>query len=365
MEHLNQGNSFFVDEQYDEALEAYNKACEAMPTNAEAFVKRSQCNQKLSNHTEALSDINEAIKIDSNNSKSYLKKGQICFELEEYEVALKAFEKGSSLEPESNVYKTWIRKAKAEIEASQPVKSTPTPTPAPATATTTPTPAPTTTPKPTPTPTPATVQTTPAEPTKPQLPIPSSGSKVRHEWYQTATHVIITIFAKFVTAQNSKINVTSKSILVSFNMANGSEFIYEIDFFDPVTEAETLIQYYNTKVEIKLKKSRSIRWDNLEYTEKAGPVAAVDVPTTTSVISPYASKKNWDKLDVEEDKSGDPLNNVFKDIFARGTDEQKKAMMKSFTESGGTVLSTNWDEVGQKKVEISPPKGMEAKKYEI
>ena len=30
-------------------------------------------------------------------------------------------------------------------------------------------------------------------------------------------------------------------------------------------------------------------------------------------------------------------------------------MMKSFQESNGTVLSTNWKEVGTKKVEYAPP----------
>ena len=38
-------------------------------------------------------------------------------------------------------------------------------------------------------------------------------------------------------------------------------------------------------------------------------------------------------------------------------------MMKSFVESGGTVLSTNWDEVGKKEVKGSPPKGLEMKKW--
>lgn len=33
-------------------------------------------------------------------------------------------------------------------------------------------------------------------------------------------------------------------------------------------------------------------------------------------------------------------------------------------ESGGTVLSTNWGEVGEKKVEMKPPDGMEWKKYD-
>jgi suppressor of G2 allele of SKP1 len=38
-------------------------------------------------------------------------------------------------------------------------------------------------------------------------------------------------------------------------------------------------------------------------------------------------------------------------------------MMKSYQESNGTSLSTVWDEVGKKKVETSPPEGMEAKAW--
>ena len=34
------------------------------------------------------------------------------------------------------------------------------------------------------------------------------------------------------------------------------------------------------------------------------------------------------------------------------------------SESGGTVLSTNWNEIGDKKTEVKPPDGMEYKKWE-
>jgi suppressor of G2 allele of SKP1 len=39
-------------------------------------------------------------------------------------------------------------------------------------------------------------------------------------------------------------------------------------------------------------------------------------------------------------------------------------MIKSFTESGGTCLSTNWDEIGSKTVPVTPPDGVVAKKFE-
>ncbi len=33
-------------------------------------------------------------------------------------------------------------------------------------------------------------------------------------------------------------------------------------------------------------------------------------------------------------------------------------------ESGGTVLSTNWKEIGEKKVDVKPPDGMEYKQWD-
>ncbi|KAN0034318.1 hypothetical protein ACTFIV_000815 [Dictyostelium citrinum] len=371
MEQLNQGNAFFVDEQYDEALKCYDKACSELSNNAEAFFKRSQCHSKLSNIKEALSDINTSIKLDSNNSKYYLKKGQLCFELEEFDTALKTFEKGQSIDSENSSFKTWIRKSKAEIQSN--------PTPTPTTSTPTPTPQPTTKPITTPTPTASnttttttsnntTTTTTTTDPTTPKLPIPSSGNKVKHEWYQTESHVVLTIFAKFVTASNSKIILSPKSVNISFPLANGSEFLFEMDLFDPIVDKDSTIHYYSTKVEIKMKKSRAIKWDTLEFTEKSGPVGLMDQTTTSSAVpSPYASKKDWDKLpnEPEEKLEGDQaLNKIFRDIFAKGSEEQQRAMMKSFTESNGTVLSTNWEEVGSKKVVGEPPKGLEFKSYE-
>ena len=59
-----------------------------------------------------------------------------------------------------------------------------------------------------------------------------------------------------------------------------------------------------------------------------------------------------------------PINHLFQNIYANANDETKRAMMKSFQESNGTVLSTNWNEVGKEKVEMKPPDSMEFKKWE-
>uniref|UniRef100_A0A915IUW4 SGS domain-containing protein n=1 Tax=Romanomermis culicivorax TaxID=13658 RepID=A0A915IUW4_ROMCU len=81
--------------------------------------------------------------------------------------------------------------------------------------------------------------------------------------------------------------------------------------------------------------------------------------------------KNWDRIakEAEEEEKNEKydgdqaVNRLFQQIYADSSDEVKKAMMKSFTESKGTVLSTNWDEVKRDKVDCKPPSGMEFKKW--
>ena len=90
------------------------------------------------------------------------------------------------------------------------------------------------------------------------------------------------------------------------------------------------------------------------------------------------ARKNWDSvtqtiLDAEKPKSSqeDPnvngdntLNDFFQKLYKDADPDTQRAMIKSFQESGGTALSTNWDEVGKAPVPIRPPQGSEARKWE-
>lgn len=79
---------------------------------------------------------------------------------------------------------------------------------------------------------------------------------------------------------------------------------------------------------------------------------------------PTSSKKatNWDRLandamaeeaklakahEKDPNAQGDKkLNELFQQLYADATDDQRRAMVKSYSESNGTSLSTVWDEVG-------------------
>ncbi len=88
--------------------------------------------------------------------------------------------------------------------------------------------------------------------------------------------------------------------------------------------------------------------------------------------SSSAKPKDWAALEkaVEAEEAAAPpegeaaLTALFRTLYKDADDDTRRAMVKSYQESGGTVLSTNWDEVGRGAVEMRAPEGMEVKKYE-
>ncbi|KAI0376505.1 SGS-domain-containing protein [Hypomontagnella monticulosa] len=113
-----------------------------------------------------------------------------------------------------------------------------------------------------------------------------------------------------------------------------------------------------------------------EATPEATPaptVSKADSAQTTGNAQSYptSSKKgavNWDKVvggdDEEEESKGGDVNSFFQMLYKNADDDTRRAMMKSYIESNGTSLSTNWNEVKEKTFETQPPDGAEAKKWD-
>jgi len=397
-----EANAAFVDEEFQKALSKFTEAIALDGNNSEYYSKRSHCHYQMENYTDSIADAKKAIELDQNNAKAYFRKGMAAFSLDEFETAKAAFTKAQELAPSSQ-NKTWIRKCIAELEdekdhdgeSSDDVQTAPEPTPVSSAKQSVDGPPPleldeepkkpqSTAPQT------ATVhshsQTTaqvpvqsqstakPPEPAaKPPAPNTSINNNPRHEWYQTNTHVFVSLFVKNVKKDDAKIAIKEKNVEIEIKLpATNSELQMNFDLLDKIIPQESSYSILSTKIEFKLKKSRDAKWSSLE--DVGGQVQAwdtvVDNKKDKGLQYPSSSKhgaKNWDTVagtEPDDKLEGDAaLNKLFQDIYKGATDDQRRAMQKSFQESGGTVLSTNWDEVGKGEVKGQPPKGMDMKQW--
>lgn len=94
-----------------------------------------------------------------------------------------------------------------------------------------------------------------------------------------------------------------------------------MELWGAVVPAECAHNIISSKVEFKLKKAKTGQWSALESS----------TPVTVPTQHP-GTKKNWEKLlkeQPEEKPEGDAaLQAVFQQIYANGSEEQRRAMIK-------------------------------------
>mmetsp|Transcript_25107 Transcript_25107/g.24856 ORF Transcript_25107/g.24856 Transcript_25107/m.24856 type:complete len:358 (-) Transcript_25107:43-1116(-) len=191
-----------------------------------------------------------------------------------------------------------------------------------------------------------------------------------HDWYQNTEFIFLSILKKKNTG-DWKADLYSGSINIT--QPNGD--VISVHLANVINEGESTFTQTEKKVELKLKKKDSgITWTALSKEALSAK------PKEVLPSYPSSSKKstNWGEVDKtitrelhleERDNDGDGMNDLFQQIYAGADEETKKAMIKSYQTSNGTVLSTNWDEVKEKDYEgkdyVSPPDDFVAQKPEI
>nr|CDS27253.1 Suppressor of G2 allele of SKP1 [Hymenolepis microstoma] len=186
-----------------------------------------------------------------------------------------------------------------------------------------------------------------------------------YQWFQTDSTVYVSVLRKGVDPNTLHIEFDTKSVTISIN----GEITNNINLAHPIDPTKSSFKCTSMKIELKLAKTESFHWSCLEGVDSMASLKVIDAPAATpnDGDKPKAVKsaRNWDALAKEADEieEGDPLNKLFQKIYSEADENTRRAMMKSFVESNGTVLSTNWEEVGKGKVEMKPPDGMEFKEY--
>ncbi|KAF3009561.1 hypothetical protein E8E13_005664 [Curvularia kusanoi] len=383
MDAARKGEAALSASNYDEAIQHFTDALKSNPNAVKYYINRSTAYQRTKKYAEALADAEVAVVLAHKRATRELikdaqfRRAQQLFFLERYadaEFVLGIVRKLDEKEKTLPIWSSKVAKKLQELpeddERRKPTAKDVPDVEVPSTTQEAAT---------------KKAETPAAVVPKPVVPTPAN--KIKDDWYQSNDTVTVNILAKGAPKDKVTVDFDKDSLSVSFPVeGSGAEYSFNIDpLYAPIDPAESKFRVTPNKVEVTLKKaSQGVKWKSLEGDRQVEGASESSTSTTiphhilnskpaqdSAPAYPTSSKsgaKNWDKLAAEDldDKDeieGDETSHFFKKLYGGATPDQQRAMMKSYQESGGTVLSTDWSNVGSKTVVPEPPEGMEAKKY--
>jgi suppressor of G2 allele of SKP1 len=152
-------------------------------------------------------------------------------------------------------------------------------------------------------------------------------------------HVVLDIRGH--TVEDIRPDPNNQSLTLEITI-DSEQYVKAWAFYAPFEPAGLKIDRGRVKIEIVLAKEVAVSWPRVEADEGA-------------TIALY---ERWNKasLPKEEDDKAEGVDHFLQKIWKDASTEAQPAMMKNITESQGTVLSTNWEDVGARHVTPQPPK---------
>ncbi|CAL8099676.1 unnamed protein product [Orchesella dallaii] len=196
-------------------------------------------------------------------------------------------------------------------------------------------------------------------PTVPEVPKPV----VRLDTYQTESDYVVSVLAKNLKKDEVVVEFGGENFRVRAKLPDGTDYEKEVHCARKIKPDNCSFKVMSAKIEIRLRKLEGGFWPALEAEKSVTEEFKPSYPSSSS------KRHDWDKVEKEikkqeEEEPDEDINSLFAKIYNSGDENTKRAMIKSMQESNGTVLSTNWEEVGKKSVDVSPPDGMVYKKWE-
>ena len=186
-----------------------------------------------------------------------------------------------------------------------------------------------------------------------------------HSHYQTDKVLYVEIQAAGLSASEVTSSFAEDRVHVHIDRESPAEaFTYEITPFAAIRAAKCTCTLKPDRVVLKIFKKEAAEWEVI-FRKKEKAAEAATTTGGDALPKAYATQRDWEEIDrnlakeleAEKPKDEAALNKLFEDIYARADPDTRRAMVKSMQTSGGTVLSTNWNEVKVRVLRIMTTHG--------
>lgn len=294
------GTKYFICSNFDLAIEQFNKIIDSDKISEKVlgFLYKGTCYLELEQYEKAINCFSKGLELSKNSFELKYKLGITYFKQKEYEKADQSFRTAlidSTNSEEREKLVLWQNKSKIEIDNLVEIK------------------------------------------------MKKIGNiKFSHNWFQTDDNIILTLDSNVPLNPNIIITKIEKRCI---SVLYEDTIIYQLMLCNAINENFSSSKILTQKIEFKLAKDiKCYNWINIDEKSKN---SVHNYPTSTKkdfneINKTIESEMKKEKVDP---KGNDAMMHLFKEIYSNASEETKRAMMKSYSTSGGTVLSTNWEEV--------------------
>ena len=184
------------------------------------IVAEATCYYNLKKYMNSIEILKHAEELGWNLFEIYLLKGRSLYKIQEWELALKAFEFADELKT-SYVIKQWITRCKAHITIEQDPESD------------------------------HIIQFEP-----PVI------SDVRREWYQHGQTIVIVLYVRDVSEHELKVNYQPKK--VSLTISQNKPISLQLKLSKEIIPEQSSYYITPSKIELKMRKATNVQWSNVE-----------------------------------------------------------------------------------------------------
>lgn len=169
----------------------------------------------------------------------------------------------------------------------------------------------------------------------------------REDWFQNSSYICLSLYVRDVDPHKSTVTFDQQTINVSlFSSQDNNMYRKTWNLAHPIVTEDSTVTYLPRKVELKMKKKEEgLFWKRLSESESICNLKDRAEGEQHTFLSVHEEDN-----DEEEQGHNKDLLSFFREIYDKSDEDTRRAMIKSFVESQGKVLSTDWKKVSEQNM---------------